>query len=520
MKRGAKGRPDPGWFDRAIAAVAPQWGLRRREARVKLSKRSYDAASGGPRTADWRRDNGDANVANGPYLVRVRETSRELKRNNGWARRALAVWGNNVIGRGLVPVAIGVDEYTAGQANEIWREWAESTLCDHDGRQLFRGKQRLAFDSMIESGECLLARRRGPGGILQVQLLESDYLDHNKNGLNADGTFGEEGGPIIHGVEFNDRGARVAYWIFDQHPGSYLPVSTYHSRRVPAKDIIHLYHQERPGQVRGFPWLAAAVLKLKDYEGWHDAEMQRKWTAAQFAVFVRDIDGTGVGDEEDDTGTIERLTPAMIEYLPQGKDISLATPPQDAGADVFAKLTLHAISVGIGPGGLPFEELTGDMSQANFTQSRMGRQTHWAGVESVREHTIIPQLCHGVWAWVMEDALIRGDLDSIPRSKWTGQPMPFVDPGKEVRAMKEAVRATFISLPEAQRRNGFDPGDLTAEVAASNQTLDENEITSDADPRNVNDQGILQIKPGAAPKNGAPPGKNGFSTGASAGQSS
>jgi capsid protein len=41
-----------------------------------------------------------------------------------------------------------------------------------------------------------------------------------------------------------------------------------------------------PGQIRGEPWLARALVKLNELDQYDDAELVRKKTAAMFAGFI------------------------------------------------------------------------------------------------------------------------------------------------------------------------------------------------------------------------------------------
>jgi capsid protein len=87
---------------------------------------------------------------------------------------------------------------------------------------------------------------------MRLQVLEPDYLDLHRNGVVTAG-----GGQIIDGIEFDKQGRRVAYWLFTSHPGSARLMTTqFASVRVPADRVLHIYRVDRPGQVRGVPWLA------------------------------------------------------------------------------------------------------------------------------------------------------------------------------------------------------------------------------------------------------------------------
>src|SRR6187549_344292 len=287
-------------LDRFAMAVAPSWALNRlrsRAAALALA-RNYEAASGGRRTVGWTRSGADANATNAPALHILRAHARDLVRNNGWAKRGVSVIGNNAVGWGIVPKAKGADGWKSAAAGDLgrrWEEWADSTQCDADGRTTFYGLQRLAMRTIATAGEVLIRRRRrraedGLALPLQIQILEPDFLDTAKDGLS------ESGGQIIQGVEFDRLGRRVAYWLFDQHPGSGRLAprgASFTSRRIPATEVLHVFRVDRPGQVRGISWFAPIIIKLKDFDDYDDATLMRAKIAACFSAFVKDVTGEG-----------------------------------------------------------------------------------------------------------------------------------------------------------------------------------------------------------------------------------
>jgi capsid protein len=141
------------WLDRMLIGIAPRWGQRRIEARarVQLMARHYEAAQIGRRTSGWQRTSSDANIANGPALLALRELSRDLRRNNGWAKRGVQVITNNTVGWGILPKAKARPNHASGRARaalELWNDWADTTACDYDGRLNFYGLQRLAMETI------------------------------------------------------------------------------------------------------------------------------------------------------------------------------------------------------------------------------------------------------------------------------------------------------------------------------------------------------------------------------------
>ncbi|HMJ83219.1 MAG TPA: phage portal protein, partial [Vicinamibacterales bacterium] len=344
----------PSWLDRAVGFLAPSRGLRRIRARVatELIVRHYEAAATGRRTSGWKRTAGDANVVVGASLASLRENARDLVRNNAHATRAIGTITNQVVGWGIIAKASPKNT----KAEDAWKAWANTTACDAEGRHDFAGLQKIALRSVVESGEVLIRRRwrRPEDGLplpLQLQLLEPDYIDTARTGIKLPG-----GGRIVHGIEFDAIGRRVAYWLFPEHPGAALSMFTAGSlggasTRVPADNILHIYHQERIGQVRAASWFAPVILKLKDVDEYSDATLMKQKIAACLAVITSDVDGSaaplGTNDDTDSPG-IDSLEPGIILNLPPGRSVEVVQPPTVREYGDYNSVSLREIAAGIG----------------------------------------------------------------------------------------------------------------------------------------------------------------------------
>lgn len=490
------------WWDRFLISVAPDWGQRRIQARaaVQLLARHYEAAQGGRRTDGWRRSSTDANVANGPALGKLRDLSRDLRRNNGWAKRGIQAIVNNTVGWGIMPKpAAAPNRRRSEQALALWNAWANTTACDFDGRLNFYGLQRLAMETIAEAGEVLLLRQPAASsdGLaipMRVHVLEPDYLDTSRNGL-----VGPGGGPIIDGIECDKQGRRVAYWLFTSHPGGQRLMTTrFESVRTPAERVLHIYRVDRPGQMRGVPWLASAITRLKDLDDFEDAELMQQKVAACFGAFVTDMEGTssGLGATGSDSQgqQIETLEPGHIEYLEPGKTVTFATPPRVQDTS-FTERALRRIAVSLG---VTYEDLTGDYSKVNFSSARMARLAHWQNVHEWREHMLIPQLCNGVWCWAMELAGGMQGWPAEPFSDWAAPPMPILEPDKEGLAYQRLLRIGAITWPQMIRELGQDPVAQLAEITLFNADCDKAGVVFDSDPRKTTAAGQVQALPAPA----------------------
>ena len=184
------------WIDRAIATVDPVAALKRVQARRALDiaggasgKRDYDGATKGRRAKNWRARSTSATTEILGAAQTLRDRSRDLVRNDAYAKRGMRAWVENAVGEGIVPEPDTGKDRTDRQIRDAFEEWALEL--DADGMSDFYGLQALACETVIQSGDALTRRRRrrssdGLSVPLHIQLIEPDHLDRLKltNGGN------------------------------------------------------------------------------------------------------------------------------------------------------------------------------------------------------------------------------------------------------------------------------------------------------------------------------------------------
>lgn len=499
-------------FERAINAVSPKWAFERAQYRVAGERiRGYEAASKGTRrTKNWKAAATSQNTEAIFTLGTLRDRSRDLVRNNPYAKRAIEILTTNTIGTGVTAAIAGKTTKKAEQLLQAYNQWAASTDCDANRQLNMGGLQRLFTRTMFESGECIIRqirRNNGPGKIpIALQVLEPDFLDTNKTISLPGGAF------IMQGVEYNASGERVAYWLYETHPGETARMISFVSKRVPADEIIHLYRVDRPGQVRGIPHGVSAFIRMRDLDAYADAQLMRQKIAACFTVFIQDtVNATGAAADYD--GKV--LEPGAMEVLPPGRSMVFTDPPAAGGYDEYTRTVIREFAIAYG---VTYEELTGDLSRVNFSSARMGFLSSNRLVEEIQELTVVPQALNGVWDWFMLGAAVIGITTNRNQPvNWTFPKRQAVDPLKEAQAIIKMVRAGVMSRPEAIRQLGYDPLEVTAEIAADNALLDKHKILSDTDPRadaarkNNADNPLQKTKP--QPEGGAPKDNGGDGNG-------
>lgn len=481
--------------------MAPRLGARRLQARLAIQSAQkhlmhYDAATVGRRSSSLRAASGDAD-ASARRRDRIAYVSRDMLRNNPWAVSARRAVTSNVVGTGIVPKISGPDEawkLLRDEATRIVEDHLQTTAIDVERRQNLYGLQSLGCSATVGDGEVLIVprfvERQGRVLPLELRMLEADFLDRTKQGWVQGGT----GNVIYDGIEYNADGERVAYWLYEEHPGTIAPKSgrwSLTSQRVDAKWVIHLYRQDRPGQQRGVSWFAPVVLPMQDLADYQDAQILRQKIASCFTAFRKNSETL-----PEDADPVKKLAPGVIYDLGPDEEMFFAQPPESSGLDEFTRTVLRSIAVGMG---ITYESLTGDMSQVNYSSARMGRLNMDANVFEWQRLMMIPAMLQPLaeWiklAWKLQNPQRSNEIDAL-RIRWTPPHRPIVDPAREIPAIVKKIRAGLQSRQGAQRELGFDPDVLVEEFVEDQKVADAGGLVFDTDARKVSTSGITQARP-------------------------
>lgn len=483
-------------IDKAIGYFAPTVGYKRARARAisnmyeRMAQRSYEGGGSGRRFANWPlRSATSANSVIGKDLRVLRERSRDLIRNNPYAARAAMTITSNTIGIGIVPQIVSTEDKNSQAKAKVlerfWNRFGETTYCDFDGRHDFYGLQALAMRGVFESGEVFLRRvyikPKDPkrDASFKIQILESDFLDTYKNERLTDGGY------IIQGIEFDKDGQRVAYWLYKEHPGGQVlnnGTTTNLSVRVEAKDILHVYRMDRPGQFRGVPWLAPVMLRLKDFDDYEDAHLMAKKIASCFGIVITNPELDPENENPDsEVGAVRsadiEMEPGFIAEVGSGQSVTTVTPPIVTDYAEFSRITLQAIATGLG---ISYESLTADLSNTSFSGGRLGKNESDRNFKFWRSQMVIPVICKGVWNW-FEEAAALAQIDSNIDITWTEPRREFIDPVKETEAERIEVRMGKKSLKEVITESGRDPEKVFKQIAEERAMFKKMGLVFDSD---------------------------------------
>ena len=460
-------------LDALVNWLSPGSGLKRYQARKHLeSLRQIEAAGHGGRFENWKTYQTSPRDGNAGSLDIIRQRVRYLSQNYAYCSRALNALTGYIVNTGIVPHAT----VKGGKAkkDEILREWADHPYCDPAGRKNLYAIQQLAVRSLIRDGEIILKRVFSDDKSLplplQIEVLEADHLDtatHDRVLKN--------GNQIIQGIEFDKRGRRVAYHLFDEHPSS-AGIRSLKSKRYDAEDIIHVFREDRAGQVRGLSWFTPIIVRLKDFDDYEDSQLTKQKISSLFVAVYKSLKPN---EKEEKILEAGELKPGSFMVAPFGYEMQWSNPPQVEG---FGEYAFHQkLTLGIGTE-VPFMLLSGDYSKCNFSSSRMAMLNFFRFIEPVQQLEIIPQLCFPVQNWVDNACSLIG-IDEKCKYNWQAPVRDMVDPFKEMKAKEIKVANGFDSHASTLREFGVDPYEFYEEQKMLQEYFDENDLKFPCDPR-------------------------------------
>lgn len=490
-------------IDRIVATFSPRAALDRARARQALSiidgQRGYDGGKISRRLPALGPSTSANSELNSVSIARLRDRAREMVRNNPYCARALDIWASNVVGAGIVPASRTGKKGVDRKVMDLWRVFVES--CDADGQLDFYGLQTLAVRSAFEGGDTLarMRVRRAEDGFripLQVQLMEGDQLDSGQHGI-------VNNNKVVLGVQLNGIGQRAGYYLFPEHPGErgQFQLTGLTSNWVPASDVVHLYRKARIGQVRGVSAFAPVMLQAKDLSDLQEAVVVKSRVEACFAGFItsEEADGMALGaaSTDADGNQVQELQPGLLRRLKPGEEVTFAQPTSSTSFDPVMLHTLMGIAVGLG---LTYDQLTGDLRQANYSSLRAGKIEMRRLIEQVQYQMMVPMFCRPIWRRFIEMCILtgqlRGAVDDYP-CEWIAPAHEAIDPEKDLRADVLAVRSGRMTLKQFIAAWGNDPDTHLEQIAADNARLDELGLILDTDPRKMSSAGQMQSDPQA-----------------------
>lgn len=464
---------------------------------TKVFKRSYAAASTGRLFADFAASNGSADSELKNALPKLRDRSRDLARNNEYAKRYFSLLTTNVVGDTGFQLQVKafdsvgkLDQIGNDATEKAFKTWAKRGNCTVDGKMSWIEAQKLAVEAIARDGEVFIVKHRSAKfkDSFSIEFIEPDQVDVTLNKKL------DKGREIRMGVELDEFKRPVAYYVLTNHPGDneYTSLSTTKYKRIPAERVIHAYRHLRAGQTRGEPWLANVMFSLKQLGALREAAIINARIGASKMGFFTSPAGDGfVPDDLDNNVPIMEVEPGSFHQLPQGVDFKTFSPDYPTSEfDGFHKAVLKGVASGMG---VSYTSLSNDLEATSYSSIRQGALEERDNYKNIQRFFVDQVITPIYEAWLT--SAMEMNSFGIPfrqydrfleASAFRGRAWSWVDPVKEMNAAIAGLKAGVISLSDVAAQYGKDVEELMAQIARDRDMAEQFDIKYALEPYNAN----------------------------------
>lgn len=376
---------------------------------------------------------------------------RWLMRNNEYCAALHTTFQTHIGHSTLRSKARDNPEYNDAK-ERFWLTFSDS--CEVSGLSLAEVEDIIATELLCAGELFVLKLKTG-----QVQLIPAEWVFSD-----ADGPENE-----IQGIVYDGKGLPTHYRIGERdHRGQLKAGKTL----VPAAQVLHVYRRERIEQLRGVPWLAAAIKPLRDIDEITTAKVASVKNQSFLSLAITREAGSTPFPNLADTGNTNGATTATgkpsqystlrngtIMHLDKGDTIqALSTQFQSADFGEFLLGRLRAVGATIG---LPLELFIEGYKDSSYSSARATNVIWARKVRSIRE-MIERRFLQPLQLWASERARatkqLKGARELDKESAFGWPAVPEIDAIKETegRIKKLAAGLTTYSAVFAEANLFFD----------------------------------------------------------------
>lgn len=434
-----------------------------------LAARYDSAQTTSANSAYWSAADGlSARAAHSPAVRKIlRERARYEVANNCYAKGMLTTRANYVAGTGPALQVLTDDRaYNAAIETAFHRYCVAAKVYEKLWTMVFaHGVDGESFAMFVHNYGL-----RNPVK-LDLQLIECEQV--------ADGV----GDWIVDvrrddGLVLDDFGNVVGYRVLRQHPGELYGLGALaEPETVPARDMIHLYRVERPGQTRGVTMIAPALMLYPNLRRWTYAALSAAEKAARIAGVIRSTYNTEEASKIDPLEAVDLESDTWLT-MPEGWDINQFKAEQPT--TTYPQFKREIVSEIARCLEMPYNVAAADSAGYNFASGKLDHSGWYkaCGIDQARADNRIATPIFE--RWFEEAALIAGHLPPSPTGtreapphvwRWDGQDL--IDP-REASAQATALANGFATLPRLYSKRGLDwSEELESQAKALGMTLEE-----------------------------------------------
>lgn len=357
----------------------------------------------------------------------------------------------------------------------LFRTWSSSTMSDYRGRRCFYDLQKIAFKTVILTGDILVILRIDPKTkSLKVELIKTDRLMNPISGNTKD-LEGWNGG-----IKQNDKGEVTHFCIKAKNKDGYLVIAAKNKLGLTQAYLFSM-DNFRSEDVRGLSFLSASMDSVASADRYKDATVTGAEERAKIAFSIEhDLDGSGANPldrlgkmkgsspekpmPEDVngaklTGTVAATLQKSVVNMTPGSKLVMHDLKTDKDfpefIDKIFEITAAVIGIPVNVAMMIYNDSFSasraaindwmhSMKVDRMTTTRLFFQPiveYWLYAECLNGNIVMPQYLKAV---VDGNEYVKS---AIVTCEFVGEMFPHIDPVKEAKAEREKLGPAFANTP-------------------------------------------------------------------------
>lgn len=425
--------------------------LSQRQSRPVRAK--YDAAQTARDSQNhWANaDSLSASAANSPEVrQKLRDRARYEFANNTYCAGMVRTFATDVIGTGpRLQMQSGNPTDDSLVELAFWRWCVASRFSDKlRTMRVAQARDGESFGIMVSN-----PMLRHPVK-LDVRAYEADQIASPlqkmlANDRNADG------------IQFDANGNPEFYELLKSHPGDTANFNlTSDADLIPARFVVHMFHCDRPGQIRGVPEITPALPLYAQLRRYTLAVIAAAETAANIAGLLQTQQTPSEPDDIEPLDLFD-LERGQLMTLPKGWTAEQMKAEQPATTyEMFKREIIQEIARCLG---MPYNVAAGDSSSYNYSSGRLDHKTYYKLIRVDRSHWETDCLDRVFAEWWEEarrlDDVLPDELRLMgtpPLHSWVWDGDEHIDPLKEATAQQVRLACGMTTFAHEYGQVGRD----------------------------------------------------------------
>jgi lambda family phage portal protein len=259
--------------------------------------------------------------------------------------------------------------------------------------------------------------------------------------------------------------------------------------RVPAEQVMHLFVPDWPEQIRGIPWMHAAMVRLYHLGGFEEASVINARIGASKIAAIQTPEGEATADmatgQDAEGNLLTDIEPGQYWNLPAGSTLASFNPQfPDAAVEPFIRSCLRGVSSGLG---MAYHSLANDPAQVNYSTARVAlleERDHWMTLQEwYVEHFCQRDFETWLRAEIMRGTFPAGYWQHRMQIRWQPKRWQWVDPEKDAKAKELMLALRLTSRSRILTELGEDVEEVFHEISQDEQLAASLGIELDPQPK-------------------------------------